>query len=58
MRRLAVAIGCACLAASGWAQNLQVVTPAAGDVWTFGQTRQIKWRAKYLGATGLVVRDG
>ncbi len=54
MRRLAVAIGCACLAALGWAQNLQVVAPAVGDVWTFGQTRQIKWRAKYLGATGLV----
>ena len=48
MRRLAVAIGGACLAASGWAQNLQVVTPAAGDTWTFGSTQQIKWRARHI----------
>ncbi len=48
MRRLAAAVGCGCLAASGWAQNLQVVAPAAGDVWTFGSTQQIKWRARNI----------
>ncbi len=54
MRRLVAAVGCACFAASGWAQNLQVVAPAAGDVWTFGSTQQIKWRAKYLGSSAFV----
>jgi hypothetical protein len=43
-----VALGCALLAASASAQNLQVVAPAAGDVWTFGSTQAIKWRARHI----------
>jgi hypothetical protein len=54
MKARVVAVGCALLAASAWAQNLQVVSPAAGDVWTFWSTRQITWRAKYLGTAAFV----
>jgi hypothetical protein len=54
MRTFVTALACGCLSASAWAQNLQVVAPAAGATWTIGTTQQIKWRAKYLGVPALV----
>jgi hypothetical protein len=48
------ALGCLCVAASAWAQNLQVVTPSIGAKWMMGTTQQIKWQAKYLGTPALV----
>ena len=55
MRSSLVTVALACVAASATAQNLQVVAPTSGDVWTFGETRQIKWQAKYLGSSALVM---
>jgi hypothetical protein len=54
MKAWVVAVGSSLLAASALAQNLQIVAPAAGDVWTFGETRQIKWQFKYLGTSAWV----
>ncbi len=54
MRATFATVALACVAASATAQNLQVVVPASGDVWTFGETRQIQWKAKYLGTSAFV----
>jgi len=54
MRASFAAVVLACVAASATAQNLQVVAPTSGDVWTFGETRQIQWKAKYLGTPAFV----
>ncbi len=54
MRTGFVTAALACVAASAAAQNLQIVSPTSGDVWTFGETRQIQWKAKYLGTSAWV----